>query len=148
MNIDSFICNAIKYIAKKINDSLIIYDVGCQWSLHFAEYVNNCYGLTLPDDTEIVAIVGKFYLSAHKLACFPRHSLNFIVEAKQVDRKILETLWAPFNKISSKAYFMSLANHQKILNDYMHNSNRKKLIQISECLYLRLIEIHLNIIYS
>ncbi|KAG2739063.1 hypothetical protein P692DRAFT_201730186, partial [Suillus brevipes Sb2] len=71
MNIDYSICNAIKHAAKGIDDTLVIYDVGCQWSLHFAERVNNYYGLTLPDNTEIVAAVGKFHLSAHKLACFP-----------------------------------------------------------------------------
>ncbi|KAG2112800.1 hypothetical protein BD769DRAFT_1294007, partial [Suillus cothurnatus] len=103
----------------------VIYDVGCQWSLHFAECVNNYYNLTLLDNTKIVAVVGKFHLSAHKLACFPRYSLNFIAGAGQVDGEILETLWASFNKISPTACSMSQAHRQEILDDHTQNSNWK-----------------------
>ncbi|KAG2158719.1 uncharacterized protein EDB93DRAFT_1237961 [Suillus bovinus] len=95
--------------------------------------VNNCPGLTLPENTEIVAAVGKFHLSAHKLACFARYSLNFILGAAQVDGEILETLWAPFNKISPTAHSMSQAHRQEILDDHMRNSNWKKLVGIGEC---------------
>ncbi|KAG1841841.1 hypothetical protein F4604DRAFT_1597863, partial [Suillus subluteus] len=83
MNMDYSICKAIKHAANAIDTSLVIYDVGCQWNLHFTERVDNCSGLTLPDNTEIVAAVGKFHLSAHKLACFARYSLNFIIRAGQ-----------------------------------------------------------------
>ncbi|KAG2149136.1 uncharacterized protein EDB93DRAFT_1240433 [Suillus bovinus] len=119
--------------ANSVDTSLIIYDVGCQWNLHFGECVNNCPGLTLPENTEIVAAVGKFHLSAHKLACFARYSLNFILGAAQVDGEILETLWAPFNKISPTARSMSQAHRQEILDDHMRNSNWKKLVGIGEC---------------
>ncbi|KAG2351073.1 hypothetical protein BDR07DRAFT_1321576, partial [Suillus spraguei] len=98
INIDYSICNAIKHAANGINNSMVIYDVGCQWNLHFVEHVKNSSGLTLPDNTEIIAAVRKFHLSAHKLARFARYSLNFIVEAGQVDGEILETLWAPLTR--------------------------------------------------
>ncbi|KAG1726471.1 hypothetical protein EDB19DRAFT_1897637 [Suillus lakei] len=97
-----------------------------EWSLHFAERVSNYYNLTLPDNTEIVAAVGKFHLSAHKLACFPRYSLNFIAGAGQVDGEILETLWAPFNKISPTARSMSQAHRQEILDDHMQELKLEK----------------------
>ncbi|KAG1777522.1 hypothetical protein EV702DRAFT_969505, partial [Suillus placidus] len=77
--------------------------------------------------------VVKFHLSAHKLACFARYSLNFIIGAGQVDEEILETLWAPFNKISPTAHSMSQAHCQEILDDHMCNSNWKKLVGIGEC---------------
>ncbi|KAG1778007.1 hypothetical protein EV702DRAFT_968763, partial [Suillus placidus] len=134
MNIDYSICNAITQAANSIDNSLIIYDVGCQWNLHFGERVDNCPGLTLPDNTEIVAAVGKFHLSAHKLACFARYSLNFTLGAAQVDGEILETLWAPFNKISPTACSMSQAHCQEILDDHMRNSNWKKLVGIVKTL--------------
>ncbi|KAG1829450.1 hypothetical protein EV424DRAFT_1470721 [Suillus variegatus] len=137
MNIDYSICNAITHAANRIDDSLIIYDVGCQWSLHFTERVEKSPGLALPDNTLIVAAVGKFHLSAHKLPCFARYSLNFILGAGQVDGEILETLWAPFNKISPTAQSMSQAHRQEILDDHMRNSNWKKLVGIGKCLYIR-----------
>ncbi|KAG2108609.1 uncharacterized protein F5147DRAFT_799314, partial [Suillus discolor] len=128
------ICNAIKHAAGNIDNSLIIYDVGCQWNLNFGQRVANCPGLALPDNTKIVAAVGKFHLSAHKLACFARYSLNFIQGAGQVDGEILETLWAPFNKISPTARSMSQAHRQEILDDHMRNSNWRKLVRIVKTL--------------
>ncbi|KAG2078324.1 hypothetical protein BDR04DRAFT_998436, partial [Suillus decipiens] len=133
INVDYSICNAITQAANSIDNLLIIYDVGCQWSLHFGEHVDNCPCLTLPDNIDIVAAVGKFHLSAHKLACFARYSLNFILGTAQVDGEILETLWAPLNKISPTACSMSQAHCQEIPDDHMRNSNWKKLVGIGKC---------------
>ncbi|KAG1759239.1 hypothetical protein EDD22DRAFT_981115 [Suillus occidentalis] len=83
--------------------ALIIYDVACQWSIHFRERVDQSYHLSLPPSIKILPAIGKFHLSAHKLMCFARFSLNFITGAGHIDGEILETLWAPFNKISPTA---------------------------------------------
>ncbi|KAG1722518.1 hypothetical protein EDB19DRAFT_1898193 [Suillus lakei] len=64
-----------------IGSALIIYDVACQWSIHFHERVDRSYHLSLPQLIEILPAIGKFHLSAHKLLCFPRFSLNFITGA-------------------------------------------------------------------
>jgi hypothetical protein len=132
MNIDYSICNAINYWSNGFDASLIIYDVGCQWCIHFSERVANCPGLSIPDQRRITSAVGKFHLSAHKLACFARFSLNFMEGAGQVDGEILETLWAPFNKISPTARSMSQAHRQEILDDHMRDSNWKKLVGIGK----------------
>ncbi|KAI6027071.1 hypothetical protein EDC04DRAFT_2573228, partial [Pisolithus marmoratus] len=63
MNTDYSICNALGYHSESITKALVIYDVGCQWSINFRSRVKN----TL----EIVPAVGKFHLAAHKLSCFP-----------------------------------------------------------------------------
>ncbi|KAG2138966.1 hypothetical protein DEU56DRAFT_755684 [Suillus clintonianus] len=65
---------------------------------------------------------------------FPTAYLNFIAGAGQVNGEILETLWAPFNKISPTACFMSQAHCQEILDNHMWNSNWKKLVQIIKML--------------
>ncbi|KAG1720229.1 uncharacterized protein EDB91DRAFT_1064937, partial [Suillus paluster] len=110
MNMDYSICNAVKYTPEHIGSALIIYDVACQWSIHFAERVDQSYHLSLPEGTKILPAIGKFHLSTHKLQCFPRFSLNFMTRAGHIDGEILETLWAPFNKISPTARSMSLAH--------------------------------------
>jgi hypothetical protein len=133
MNVDYSICNAINH-RSGFDTSLIIYDVGCQWCIHFAERVANCPGLTIPKQRRVLAAVGKFHLSAHKLPCFARFSLNFIEGAGQVDGEILETLWATFNKISPTARSMSQGHRQEILDDHMRDSNWKKLVQIGKYL--------------
>src|SRR5882757_6512158 len=132
MNVDYSICNAINYRSDGFDASLIIYDVGCQWCIHFSERIANCPGLSIPDQRQVTTAVGKFHLSTHKLPCFARFSLNFIEGAGQVDGEILETLWATFNKISPTARSMSQGHRQEILDDHMRDSNWKKLVQIGK----------------
>ncbi|KAG2150757.1 uncharacterized protein EDB93DRAFT_1240253 [Suillus bovinus] len=81
---------------------LIIYDVRYQWSINFLQRV-------------VMVAVGKFHLSAHKLACFARGWADQWGD--------LETLWAPFNKISPTARSMSQAHCQEVLDDHMRDSN-------------------------
>ncbi|KAI6102310.1 hypothetical protein EV401DRAFT_1893973 [Pisolithus croceorrhizus] len=100
---------------------------GCQWSVNFRSRVKNSPSL-LPPALEIVPVVGKFHLAAHKLSCFPRYSLNFIKGAGHLDGEILETLWAPFNKISPTARSMTQAHRKEVYDDHMRDSNWKKLV--------------------
>lgn len=120
MNINYSICNALNYHSAGINTSLIIYDVGCQWSINFLQRLAESYGgLSVPENMQIIPAVRKFHLSAHKLACFARYSLNFVKGAGHVNGEILETLWAPFNKISPTARSMSHTHHQEVLDDHI-----------------------------
>ncbi|KAI6041138.1 hypothetical protein EDC04DRAFT_2601888 [Pisolithus marmoratus] len=128
MNTDYSICNALGYHSESITKALVIYDVGCQWSINFRSRVKNSPSLLLPPALEIVPAVGKFHLAAHKLSCFPRYSLNFIKDAGHLDGEILETLWAPFNKISPTARSMTQAHRQEVYDDRMRDSNWKKLV--------------------
>ncbi|KAI6040087.1 hypothetical protein EDC04DRAFT_2602734 [Pisolithus marmoratus] len=128
MNTDYSICNALGYHSESITKALVIYDVGCQWSINFRSRVKNSPSLLLPLALEIVPAVGKFHLAAHKLSCFPRYSLNFIKGAGHLDGEILETLWAPFNKISPTARSMTQAHRQEVYDDHMRDSNWKKLV--------------------
>ncbi|KAI6105150.1 hypothetical protein EDD16DRAFT_1695749 [Pisolithus croceorrhizus] len=112
----------------RITKALVIYDVGCQWSVNFWSRVKNSPSLLLPPALEIVPAVGKFHLAAHKLSCFPRYSLNFVKGAGHLDGEILETLWAPFNKISPTARSVTQAHRRGVYDDHMRDSNWKKLV--------------------
>ncbi|KAG1726910.1 hypothetical protein EDB19DRAFT_1606779, partial [Suillus lakei] len=39
MNVDYSICNAMNYHSDNIETSLIIYDIGCQWCIHFKDHI-------------------------------------------------------------------------------------------------------------
>ncbi|KAI6161829.1 hypothetical protein EDD17DRAFT_1480227 [Pisolithus thermaeus] len=130
MNTDYSICNALSYHSENITTALVIYDVGCQWSVNFRSQVKSSSSLFLPSGLEIIPAVGKFHLAAHKLSCFPRYSLNFVKGAGHLDGEILETLWAPFNKISPTARSMTQAHRQEVYDDHMRDSNWKKLVGI------------------
>ena len=110
----------------------MIYDVACQWSVNFHRRVESYDSLFLPEEMDIVPAVGKFHLSAHKPACFPRFSLMFIPGAGHVDGEILETLWASFNKISPSARAMNLAHQQEVYDEHMRDSNWKKLVVLGK----------------
>ena len=132
---DYSICQALSYSSAGIDKALIIYDVACQWCLKFSQRVEAYSALYIPEDLEIIPAVGKFHLSAHKIECFARFSLMFIQGAGHVDGEILETLWAPFNKISATARSMSLAHRQEVYDDYMRDSNWKKLVGIGNAYF-------------
>ncbi|KAI6038369.1 hypothetical protein EDC04DRAFT_2604107 [Pisolithus marmoratus] len=132
MNMDYSNCNALGYHSESIQKALVIYDVRCQWSLNFNRWVKSSPSLLLPPGLEIIPAVGKFHLAAHKLSCFPRYSLNFIKGAGHLDGEILETLWAPFNKISPTARSMTQAHRQEMYDDHMRDSNWKKVVRIGE----------------
>lgn len=131
-NIDYSVCQALKYHSVGLDRALVAYDVACQWSVNFHRRVESYDSLSLPSEMEIVPAVGKFHLSAHKPACFPRFSLMFIPGAGHVDGEILETLWAAFNKISPSARAMSLAHRQEVYDDHMRDSNWKKLVGLGK----------------
>ncbi|KAI6001112.1 hypothetical protein F5J12DRAFT_723802 [Pisolithus orientalis] len=92
MNTDYCICNALDYHSQSIQKALVIYDVGCQWSINFWSQVKSSCSLTLPHGLQIIPAVGKFHLAAHKLSCFPRYSLNFVKGTGHLDGEILKTL--------------------------------------------------------
>ncbi|KAJ7208950.1 hypothetical protein GGX14DRAFT_395577 [Mycena pura] len=72
--------------------------------------------------------VGKFHLGAHVLECFWEFSLNFMEGAGQVDGEILEILWASLDKVVGSTRSMSRAHRQGVLDDYMNDSNWKKIV--------------------
>ncbi|KAI6102043.1 hypothetical protein EV401DRAFT_2061243 [Pisolithus croceorrhizus] len=112
MNTDYSMCNALCYGSERITKALVIYDVGCQWSINFWSRVKNSPSLLLPTALEIVPAVGKFHLAVHKLSCFPRYTLNFVKGAGHLDGDI--------------------AHRQEVYDDHMRDSNWRKLVGIGE----------------
>ena len=77
------ICHALKRFPGQ-HRALIIYDICCQWIIHFRERVSQLEFLQLADSMDITGAVGKWHLAAHILECFPKFSLNFVEGARQV----------------------------------------------------------------
>ena len=132
MNMDYSICHALSYGSMGFLDCLVIYDVGCQWNLHFLDRVKKSKFLNIPSDLNVVSAVGKFHINAHVPECFVKYSLNFVEGAGQLDGEILETLWAGLNKVTGSTRAMSKAHRQEVLDDHMRDSNWKKLVGIGE----------------
>lgn len=134
MNIDYAICQALGYNTDGLTEGLVEYDVGCQWSINFDKRVENTTTLNLPQGLSWIAAVGKFHLGAHEQDCFAKFSLNFVHGAGQQDGEILETLWAPLNKISGSVRGMTKASRQEMVDAQMRDSNWKKSTKIGAIL--------------
>jgi Kyakuja-Dileera-Zisupton transposase len=134
MNMDYAACKAANY---NVSDGyrtlpvLLIYDIACQWGIHFCERVEKS-NLSFGKFRELVLAVGKFHLGVHQKSCLWKYSLNFIIGAGQIDGEIMETLWATFNNFGSMTRSMTRAHRVEILNDHMHDVNHKKMVGMGE----------------
>lgn len=136
MNIDYAICQALAYHTDGLTEGLVEYDVGCQWSINFEKRLENSTTLHLPQGLSWIAAVGKFHLGTHEQDCFAKFSLNFVHGAGQQDGEILETLWAPLNKIAGSVRAMTKASRQEMVDAQMRDSNWKKSTKIGAVLFL------------
>ena len=65
---DYSICKAASYNSSELEQLLIIYDIGCQWSKNFPDRLRSNPQLSLPVTMKfdkINYVVGKFHLSVH-----------------------------------------------------------------------------------
>jgi Kyakuja-Dileera-Zisupton transposase len=130
MNMDYSICRALQYNTTGLVEALVEYDIACSWSVNFAKRLEASDFLSLPKGMQIIPAVGKFHLSTHKSDCFVKFSLNFIDGAGQQDGEILETLWASLNKSASSTRAMTKSHRQEVLDNYVRDSNWKKLVHM------------------
>lgn len=131
INVDYSVCNALKFNSHGLRESLLIYDVYCQYGVHFEDRIQQVPQYLYRDqDMKIFGAIGKFHLSDHIDSCFSKWTLNFLKGAGHIDGEILETLWAGMNKISAAARSMGKAHRQETLDDYMRDSNWKKTVGI------------------
>ena len=130
INMDYSICKALSYNMNEIPVALIMYDIMCQYSVHFEERVRKSPELSIPSTLELRTGIGLFHIHGHQDSCLPRFSPSYIPGAKQIDGEIIETLWAPLNNVSRSLRGMSLSHRQEVLDSHMNHSNWKKLVRI------------------
>ncbi|KAH8995501.1 hypothetical protein EDB86DRAFT_2829415 [Lactarius hatsudake] len=132
INMDYSICKALSYNMEDMPVALVMYDIMCQYRVHFEERIKSSPELSLPSSESLELCMGirLFHIHGHQDSCSPRFSPSYIPGAKQVDGEIIETLWAPLNNISQSTQGMSLVHRQEVLDTHMNHSNWKKLVQI------------------
>jgi len=132
INVDYAICQALGHNSLGVQQALIIYDVACQWSIHFDKRVEQSAHLHLPEGLSYIPTVGKFHLGAHRAECFAQFSLNFVEGAGQQDGEILETLWACLNKGAGSTRAMTKPHRQEMVDAYILDSNWKKILNMGK----------------
>lgn len=105
---------------------MIIYDIVCQYIVHFRDRI----GHLLPEGLSIDAAIGLFHVHAHKDDCFFRYASTFIPGSGIVAGEILESLWSTLNSISPSARTATLPHRAELLDDHTTDSNHKKMLAI------------------
>lgn len=127
---DYCLSEAMKFNMDRVNRSILLYDIMCQyWKNLKKRFDGNPY-LTFPEGVEILRGIGLFHVHGHKDECYPRFAPTFIPGAGMVDGEVLETLWAVLNGIGDSIRSQSTGHRQETLDDHMNDSNWKKLINL------------------
>ena len=99
-NVDWAFLQALKTTAVNPKQKVMfIYDIVCQYFVHFRERI----GHLLPEGLAVDWSIGLFHVHDHKKECFFRYATTFIPGAGVVAGEILESLWANLNTISPTA---------------------------------------------
>lgn len=117
---------------KGIRTALVMYDIACQYSKHIQERFTIGPYLSWPSDLTVYWGIGLFHVHGHQSECLPKYSPSFIPGAGQVDGEIIETLWAPLNRISGSTRAMSTSHRKEVIDDHMNDANWRKTVGMSE----------------
>jgi hypothetical protein len=120
---DYSICKALSYNMEDVPVALVMYDIMCQYSVHFKDRVKNSPELSLLKSLDLQTGIGLFHIHGHQDSCLPHFSPSYIPGAKQVNGDIIETLCATLNNISRSLWGMSLAHRQEVLDAHINHSN-------------------------
>ena len=73
MNVDYSVCNALKITSDGLQKGLVIYDVMCQYSVHFNDHIQKASDyLQLDPEIKILGAIGKFHLADQIDSCFAK----------------------------------------------------------------------------
>ena len=104
-----------------------LYDINCQYWIHFLERVKE-KGLFWPAELIFEPAIGLFHVHGHKETCNAQFSPSYIRGIGRTDGEILETLWSTLNDASRSVQTASLPNRAETLDDFMNDSNWKKML--------------------
>jgi len=136
--VDYSVSNALNFNSHGLEELLLIYDVYCQYGVHFEDRLEDMpQYLSIDPGMKILGAIGKFHLADHVDSCFSKYTLNFMKGAGHIDGETMETLWSGMNKVSGSARSMSKSHRQETLDDYMRDWNWRKTVGIGKFLHLK-----------
>jgi hypothetical protein len=103
------------------------YDVNCQYCVKLRQRIAAARCLTIPDDLEIVFLIGLFHVHGHKENCLPRFASTFSPGAGMSSGEILESLWSILNEAAYITRTMTLNHRAEMMDACIADINWKKL---------------------
>ncbi|KIJ04810.1 hypothetical protein PAXINDRAFT_52030, partial [Paxillus involutus ATCC 200175] len=122
VNMDYALCRALGKLEGMLR-AAVIYDIACQFNVHFGARVSRSDYLKFSDTIQIIWGIGLFHIHGHQDVCLSRYSPDLIPGIGKVDGEVLETLWSQLNEICGSTRSMTAAHRQEVLNDHMLDSN-------------------------
>lgn len=138
-NVDYVFLSSVKGI--KVLYIVISYDVICQWGVHFWTRMRKMKAelhLTVPE-ANVVMLIPKFHLPAHKLACQSYYSFNLAKGVGQTHGETIEENWADSNKAAAQTKEMGPGSRQDTLDDIYGFHNWSMLLGLQRVLKTRLV---------
>jgi len=130
---DYSLCTALKASnIGNLTNIILLYDVNCQYHVHFKRRIANAPTLEVPDDKVFYWGIGEFHVTAHIPQCYVRHSPQFIPGAGHIDGEILETLWSTLNECFPGTQSSTLANRSETIDVQVQESNSQKALNIGK----------------
>ncbi|KAF8258432.1 hypothetical protein EI94DRAFT_1519298, partial [Lactarius quietus] len=71
VNMDYSICKALSYNMEDIPVMLVMYDIMCQYKVHFEKRVKMSPELSVPSSLELRTRIGLFHIHGHQDSCLP-----------------------------------------------------------------------------
>ncbi|KAG2067292.1 hypothetical protein BDR04DRAFT_1159336 [Suillus decipiens] len=127
-------CEAAWHNMEGITRAITFYNINCQYNKHFQDQVDQSQFLEIVLELIIIPGIGLWHVHGHQDSCYVWYALNFIEGISQIDREIMETLWACLNLISPAAQGMSSPHQQEYLDYQMNDSNFCKMIHMKRTL--------------
>ncbi|KAH9841328.1 uncharacterized protein C8Q71DRAFT_853727 [Rhodofomes roseus] len=117
-----------------------MYDIAYQYSKKVLGRFSQGPHLSWPEAADIIWGIGLFHIHSHQHDCLPKYSPSFIPGAGQVDSEIIETLWAPLNRIPGSTRAMATSHRKEVIDDHMNDTNWRKTISMVKMLSQRFIQ--------
>jgi hypothetical protein len=87
---DYSLCKALSYNMEDIPVALVMYDIMCQYGVHFQERVDRIPELTLSSSLQLRTGVGLFHIHGHQDSCLPRFLQVIFLEQSRLMGKLLK----------------------------------------------------------
>ncbi|KAG6809276.1 hypothetical protein H0H92_000837 [Tricholoma furcatifolium] len=131
VNMDYFFLSSIAHNSPR--RIVVSYDIACQWARHLRRRASIYADKTL-NNRQLVYLVPKFHLQAHRQECQVQFSFNFLRHVGRTDGEAPERGWAAVNAVANSTKEMGPGSRRDTLDDHFGDYNWRKIMTFATTL--------------
>ncbi|KAG6806609.1 hypothetical protein H0H92_010691 [Tricholoma furcatifolium] len=131
VNMDYFFLSSIAHNSPR--RIVVSYDIACQWARHLPSRASTYADQTLYN-RQLVYLVPKFHLQAHRQECQVKFSFNFLQHVGRTDGEAPERGWAAINAVANSTKEMGPGSRRDTLDDHFGDYNWQKIMTFATTL--------------